>query len=194
MSTPLSVSDMNRDPAVEWRKYLGLLPAAQQLAVTIEHVPDASVPEPYKTLLVHNDLMTARMEQFHGAPIEVRVLASRLEDLLYSRAIILVRQDTQAAVQFAFAQFETNAVSKVVRDEILSERLPLGRVLLNHGVNYQIERNASLKLTVGAGLSALLRCPLNQTTYGRAARLLCDERPTFEVIEVSAPIMRMSSI
>ena len=105
--------DMN--PISEWRKRAALFPEPQPLAVAIEHVPDLSTPEPYKALLVHNDHMTAMMERFHGSPVDVRVLARRIDGTAYSRKIILVRQDTGAVVQFALAQFDLNAVSEGVR-------------------------------------------------------------------------------
>ena len=61
-------------------------------------------------------------------------------------------------------------------------------MLINHGMNCQIEVNAILKVTVGTGLSELLHSPVNVVTYGRVARILCNGKPTFDVIEVSAPI------
>jgi hypothetical protein len=132
--------------------------------------------------------MTVMMERFHGTRVDVRVLARRIDDASYNREIVLVRQDTGAAVQFAFAQFELNAVSQTIRQEILGEMVPLGRVLLKHGVNCQIELNAILRVTVGAGLSEILCTTLDRVTYGRIARIMCDGKPTFHVIEVSAPI------
>jgi len=176
------------NPFSEWRKRAALFPEPQPLAVAVEHVPDSSAPEPYKALLVHNNHMTAMMERFHGSPVDVRVLARRIDGTVYSRKIILVRQDTGAVVQFALAQFDLNAVSEGVRREILGEQVPLGRVLINHGMNCQIEVNAILKVTVGTGLSELLHSPVNVVTYGRVARILCNGKPTFDVIEVSAPI------
>jgi len=176
------------DPLSEWRTRAALFPEPQPLAVAIEHIPDSSAPEPYKALLVHNDHMTAMMERFYGSRVDVRVLARRIDGTAYSRKIILVRQDTGAVVQFALAQFDLNAVSDGVRQEILGEQVPLGRVLINHRMNCQIEVNAILKVTVGTGLSELLHSPVNVVTYGRVARILCNGTPTFDVIEVSAPI------
>ena len=75
-----------------------------------------------------------------------------------------------------------------VRREILDKQVPLCRVLINHEMNCQIEANAILKVTVGTGLSELLHSPVNVVTYGRVARILCNGKPTFDVIEVSAPI------
>lgn len=83
------------NPFSEWRKRAALFPEPQPLAVAIEHVPDSSTPEPYKALLVHNNHMTAMMERFHGSPVDVRVLARRIDGTVYSRKIILVRQERE---------------------------------------------------------------------------------------------------
>jgi hypothetical protein len=83
------------NPFSEWRKRAALFPEPQPLAVAIEHVPDSSTPEPYKALLVNNNHMTAMMERFHGSPVDVRVLARRINGTVYNRKIILVSQDTE---------------------------------------------------------------------------------------------------
>ena len=175
-------------PVSEWHRLAALFPAPDTLAANIEHVPVSAVPEPYRTLLVHNNHMTATMELFHGTPVDVKVLARHIEAETYNRKIILTRPDTGAVVQFAFAQFDLHSVSEAVRSDILSERIPLGRVLISHGIACQIEVNAILKVTLGAGLSELLHSPVNVLTYGRAAQILCNDKPTFNVIEVLAPI------
>jgi hypothetical protein len=176
------------DPVGEWRKQCAFFPAPQPLVVAMEQVAESSVPEPYKTLLLHNNLMTATMERFHGAPVGVRVLERRIDGTAYRREILLFRQDTGTAVQFAFAEIDLDAVSEVVQQEILSEQVPLGRVLVSHGMNCQIEVKAILKITLGTGLAELLHSPVDVVTYGRVARTLCNGKPTFNVIEVLAPI------
>lgn len=177
-----------KDPVREWHKCAALFPEPQPLAAAVEHIPESSAPEPYKALLVHNDHMTVMMERFHGSPVDVRVLARRIDGTAYSRKIILVRQDTGAVVQFALAQLDLDAVSAGVRRQILGEQVPLGRVLISHGINCEIEVKAILKVTVGPRLSELLHSPVNVMTYGRVARIHCNRKPTFDVIEVSAPI------
>ena len=181
------------DVVGEWQKHAAIFPAAQPLARAVEEVPGSILPEPYKTLLLHSDLMTLAMERFHRAPIDVRVLARRIDGMSYSREIMLVRQDTGAVVQFAFAHFNLDAVSEVVRQDILGEQVPLGRVLVNHRIDYQTEVIGFLKVTVGARLAELLNSPVNVATYGRVGRLLCGGKPTFNVIEVSAPVERRAS-
>ena len=122
----------------------------------------------------------------------MRVLARKVEpdQAVYRRKVVLFKQDTGAVVQFAFAQLNLGSVSPAVQQEVLSEQIPLGRVLMTHKVISAIELGALLKLTVGKGLSNLFAKPVDQVTYGRIARIFCDGALAFEVIEVSAPTDR----
>ncbi len=176
------------DPINEWRKRAAFFPGAKPLVSQIEPVPESNTPEPYRALLSHNRHMTAMMEQYHGSRVDVHVLARRTDETLYSRQIILTKSDTGAVVQFAFAHFDLNDVPEDIRAEILGEQIPLGRVLMSHGLECRIEVDAILKLTVAEGLAELLQCPVGVPTYGRIAHILCDGHPTFGVIEISTPL------
>lgn len=176
------------DPLSEWHKRASLFPSLQPLAMTVGQVAEQEVPEPYRTLLVHNNHMTKLMEDFHGSLMDVRVLERIATDRNYTRAILLVRQDIATVAQFAIAQLDLKAVPESVRRDILSEQIPMGRVLLNHKVACRIELDAIFQVTVGIGLSRHFRAPLGGVTYGRLARIFCDGRPAFDVLEVSAPV------
>ena len=50
------------------------------------------VPEPYRGLLVHEHHMTVTVEEYHGGPVDVAVLARRSDGDKYSRKILLVHR------------------------------------------------------------------------------------------------------
>lgn len=175
-------------PVDEWRALAALFPGGEKLASAVEAVSAAETPAPYDALLAHNGHMTAMVERFYGTPVDVRVLARRIDDSTYSREIVLTRRDTGTVVQFALARYDLHAVSTIVRDEILSEQVPIGRVLLNHGVNCRVELGGLLKISIGPELAAHLQASRDGVTYGRIARLICDDTPAFLVGEVLAPV------
>ena len=187
-----ATTDSNFAEVTDWVHYADLFPG-EQLAATVGRVPHASVPEPYQRLLVHNQHMTGMMERFYQSSVDVRVLARRIDGSVYSRKIILATQDTGTVVQFAFMQFQLDAVSEAVRGQILSEQLPLGRVLVNHGMRCDIELSSLLKVTIGDALSKHLNVPAGIVTYGRIAQILSDGKPLCAVIEVLAPIKLVAS-
>ena len=155
---PHATTESSFTELTDWFHYANLLPG-EQLAVAVERVPQASLPEPYRRLLVHNQHMTGMMERFYKSSVDVRVLARRIDRSVYSRKIILATQNTGAVVQFAFMQLQLDAVSEAVRSEILSEQVPLGRVLVNHGLRCDFELSSVLKVGIGEALSKLLDVP-----------------------------------
>ena len=57
-----ATTDSNFAEVADWVHFADLFPG-EQLAVFVERVPHASVPEPYRRLLVHHQHMTGMMEQ-----------------------------------------------------------------------------------------------------------------------------------
>lgn len=176
------------NPHDELQSLVSLFPSVSPLIERAEHTPSAMTPEPYKTLLAHNHHMTVAMESFHHSPVDVRVLAKRLDGDLYCRKIVLLKQGTDQVVQFGIVRFDLKSVSERVRDEILREKLPLGRILIQHNVFLQIDLGAILRITAGPGLSEALRMPLHGQTFGRLATIFCAGRPAVDLLEISAPL------
>ena len=175
------------NPTEELKKLTSLFPGGEGLFEQAEHVPSALTPEPYKRLLVHEHHMTVTMEEFHRASVVVKVLERKLEGDIYSRKILLERSDNGRVVQFGLVRFDLGVVLPVVRDEILSERTPLGRILINYNVLRHIEVGAILQFTAGPDLAKLFDCAVGQTTYGRMATIFCNRKPAVDLLEVASP-------
>lgn len=62
------------NPLVDLQSLLDLFPGGN-LIDKAEHVPAATTPEPYRSLLAHDYHMTLAMESFHHTTVDVRVLA-----------------------------------------------------------------------------------------------------------------------
>ncbi len=175
------------NPSDELKKLTSLFPDGDALFERVEHVPSSLTPEPYKRLLVHGHHMTVTMEEYHHTPVLVRVLERQLAGDIYSRKIVLERSDDRRVVQFGIVQFDLGVVLPAVREEILSEKTPLGRILINYNVLRHIDLGAVLQMTVGPGLAPLFACPAGATTYGRLATIFCNRRPAVDLLEVAAP-------
>jgi hypothetical protein len=175
------------NPIDELKKLTSLFPGGDELFARVEHVPSALTPEPYKRLLVHDHHMTVAMEEFHGSQVRVQVLDRKLEGDIYSRKILLSRSDNGQIVQFGLVRFNLAVVLPEVRAEILSERTPLGRILINYNVLRHIDLGAIVQIAVGPGLAHLFDCPIGATTYGRLATIFCNRQPAVDLFEASAP-------
>src|SRR5262245_38314360 len=176
------------NPTDELNKLTSLFPGGDALFDSAEHVPSSLTPEPYQRLLVHQQHMTVTMEEFYHTPVVVKVLGRRLEGDIYSRKILLERSDNGRVVQFGIVRFDLGVVLPAVREEILSERTPLGRILINFNVLRHIDPGAILKIAVGAGLAAWFGCKAGTASYGRLATIFCNQRPAVDLLEVAAPV------
>lgn len=164
----------------------------EPLIARAEHVAAPLMPEPYRAMLAHEHHMTVAMERHHG-PVDVTVLDRRDVDGLYCRKSILTKRDTGEVVQLGFIRFDFQYVTAAVREEIVSEAIPLGRVLIQHNVLRHIDLGALLRLEAGPGLAKAFRMPAGGVTYGRLATIFCNGRPAVDLLEITAPLERRSS-
>ncbi|MGQ0633346.1 MAG: hypothetical protein ACT4QC_01950 [Planctomycetaceae bacterium] len=176
------------NPADELKKLTDLFPGGGRLIEEAEHVPAALVPEPYQRLLVHEHHMTVTMEEFYRTPVAVRVIDRSQTEDVYSREILLERSDSGRVVQFGIVRFDLSYVTQTVRDEILRETVPLGRILINYNVLRHIDLGALLKIRPGTELQRMFGCRADQVTFGRLATIFCNQKPAVDLLEISAPV------
>lgn len=176
------------NPLVELKALTDLFPDEETLIAKAEHCPASLTPEPYKTMLVHEHHMTVTMEDYHNSPVEVRVLDRKELDGLYCRKIVLVKKETDEVVQFGIVRFNFEYVTPQVREEIISEEIPLGRVLINHNVLRNIDLGAIIRVEAGPGLARHLQMDEGAETYGRLATIFCNHQPAVDLLEISRPL------
>jgi hypothetical protein len=150
-------------------------------------VGDADVPEPYHGLLVHPHHMTVTVEKYFGGPVEVQVLMRKFRGDNYARMIMLVDASGQV-VQFGIVRIRLDRVSKEVRDAIIAENAPLGRILIENDVLRVIEPTAYLKIDLSGAMSEWFG--QTGTTYGRLGVIHLDGEPTVELVEILGPLAK----
>jgi hypothetical protein len=176
------------NPSDELRKLTELFSGGERLIAEAEHVPSSLTPEPYKRLLVHEHHMTVTMEEFHRTSVVVRVLERSVAGDVYSRKILLERSDDGRVVQFGIVRFDLSCVTPVVREEIIREETPLGRILINYNVLRHIDLGAILRIVPGPELQRLMGSRAGQVTYGRLATIFCNQKPAVDLLEIAAPV------
>jgi chorismate-pyruvate lyase len=72
------------------------------------------------------------------------------------------------------------------REEITTQRLPLGRVLIKHNVLREVELITLWRITPGPALKSHLQLTTDEPIFGRSAQILVDERPTVQLLEIVA--------
>lgn len=176
------------NPLDELSRLTDLFPGKSPLIERAEHVAASLTPEPYRQLLVHDQHMTVTMEEFHGAAVDVRVLAECRTGDSYARNSLLLKSGTDTVVQFGIMRFNLNYVTEPVRREILEGHTPLGRILINYNVLRHIDLGAVLRIWPGLGLQTHFRCEPGSLTYGRLATIFCNHEPAVDLLEIPAPI------
>src|ERR1051325_3222569 len=66
----------------------------------LEPVDPAKMPEPYRSLLVHNNDMTPTLSAFHARIIHLRVLSREHRDGYYFREVVLVADGSNQPGEF----------------------------------------------------------------------------------------------
>ncbi len=151
-------------------------------------VDGPQMPAAYGLLLNHQHHMTVTVERFHGGLVDVTVLDKIATLTHYSRKILLSKQSDRQVVQFGIVRLHLAALSETVRDEILAQQTPLGRVLIKHHVMREIHLSGLWQVTPGEDLCQCFSCSPEQITYGRTALIFCDNRPAIELLEIVAPL------
>ncbi|MFN8708605.1 MAG: hypothetical protein ACK526_08200 [Planctomyces sp.] len=178
------------NPIAELTELVNHFPEAdgEALYTAAEHVAREATPEPYHRLLVHEHHMTVTMEAYHDCSVDVEVVESRFENDLYLRKILLRNHATNDVVQFGLVRFNFDYVTAAVKAEILAEKTPLGRVLIQHNVFRHIDLGAIVRFTAAEGLCRYLPMTVGQQTYGRLATIFCNGNPAVDLLEISSPL------
>jgi chorismate-pyruvate lyase len=149
-----------------------------------EEVDEHELPPPYSALLAHDQHMTETVEAYHGCPVDVRVLQSRLTATHYQRNSLLTRQSDARVVLFAIMRAALSLLAPAVREEIERAGTPLGRILVRRNVMRKVRLLSVWKVWPSARLCRHFAWTQPQTCYGRTALIYCDAVPVMELLEV----------
>jgi len=148
-------------PLTEFYEESGLpLPA-------VSLIDGQDVPEPYRTLLVHDSDMTPTLEAAYGQTIHLRVLRHSLRDGVSSRQVLLVLEDDATAVEFGGIKIYLEHLPGEARRLVLENRQPLGTILHTQRVAHQSHPSAYLRVTADPAMREALDLAEPRVLYGR---------------------------
>jgi hypothetical protein len=145
------------------------------------------LPEPFRSLLAHNEHMTVTLESANASPVTVRVVAEVREETSYARNSLLARQRDGVVLQFGIMRIWLGDLPASACDEITVDKLPLGRVLIDHHMLREVELISLWRIVPGPALRKHLNLAVGEVIFGRSAQILVDERPTVQMLEIVAP-------
>lgn len=146
-----------------------------------------SVPAPYDLLLDHHKHMTVTIESHYGQKVDVHVHRCTRKGDWYAREITLVTSDSRKIVQYGIVRLNTTALDQEVWQQIESQQIPLGRVLIEHNVLREVQLCGLWQVHAGPSLAGLMHLRIGDVLYGRTALIYCDNLPAIELLEIVAP-------
>lgn len=153
-----------------------------------EVISGDDMPLPYRSLLAHENDMTSTLAAFHGSVPHVRVLHRQQRDDFYFREVILVLAESGRRVEFGAIKINLGLLPAPVRRLLLEERLPLGQILQDHGLQFTSRPKAFLRMVADAFIGEALGVPAGAILYGRRNSLLDAHRRAFaEIVEILPP-------
>ena len=154
----------------------------------IERIAGDQMPEPYRSLLVHEEDMTPTLEKFHGADIHLKILNREQRGDFYFREVTLQLDGSNKPVEFGANKISLVLFPAKARQMILEEHLPLGRILRNCEIGHTTLAKAFFNVVPDALISSVLGLSRPGTLYGRKATIFdLQKRPLSEIVEILPP-------
>ncbi|PYV41254.1 MAG: hypothetical protein DMG06_17715 [Acidobacteria bacterium] len=169
-------------PLTEFYAEAGLdLPEARR-------VDEEAVPEPYKSLLVHESDMTPTLQRFCKQSVHIRALKTHLNGNVYSRQVVLALDREERPVEFGAIKIYLQNFPWQARPLILEEQRPLGAILHSQGIAHVSRPKAFVQVWADTLISNALNLKEANWLYGRRNELLNFSKQILaEIIEILPP-------
>lgn len=149
----------------------------------IAEVAANALPQWANHLLVHDEHMTTRLQDFHGGPIELVVLDETYQADEYCRLILLKTASTGAVVELGMCRIDFRFTPAAVREEVLARRAPLGDILIRHSVLRRVEPRSFWRFPAGAPLLRHTGSNWSEA-FGRVGVIHCNGSPAIDLLEI----------
>lgn len=152
-------------------------PSARVIRVT-------AVPQPYRSLLDHQDDMTQTLERHHGGRVHVRTLLVDEDGPWYLRRVLLSRAASGIPVELGAIRLDLDRFPVRLRRAIRKADVPLGRLLREEGLDFQSAPRSFLAVRPNTEMLGVFWMPAPRTLYGRQTVLLLDGQPAGHIVEI----------
>ncbi len=142
--------------------------------LTLPHlvrVEGSDVPEPYKSLLVHDRDMTPTLAAAYGRNIQLRILRKRRRQGVFSREIVLEPEGNGRRILFGAIKIYLELFSPEARRLILECKQPFGTILQEQGIVHSSRPEAYIQVDADDVINHALGLTGHAILYGRRSAL-----------------------
>ena len=163
--------------------------AAAAPAPVLEMIDGSTMPDPYRSLLVHDGDMTPALEKFHSGSIYLQVLRRKRSHDKYCRDVVLRMEGSNKPIEFGAIEINLDAVCSGAREAILAGRKPLGGILRDFSIPHLSRPKAYFRVMADAVICRALEISNpSQRLYGRRNTLSIPSGAVLaEIIEILPP-------
>ena len=168
-------------------------PSARESIQNIEPIEAVLIPEPYRSLLVHDSDMTPMLSAWWGLPIALRPLIVFRDGDLLHRQVVLTAGPGRIPVEAGAIRIHLDRFPPEALPVILRGRQPLGAVLSEYRIAHVSDPQGFFRLPANRFLKEAFQDPRDLTLYGRCNRLSDAAGKTLaEVVEILPATVRSS--
>lgn len=158
---------------------------AQRPLPRLDVIEGHLMPEPFRSLLVHQGDMTPTLEKHYGSDIHLQVLHRERKGSIYVREVVLHLDRDGRAVEYGANRIDLELFSPELRESILAERIPLGHLLHEYRVPHTSCPTAYLRLQTDTFMAQALGLEEGEVVYGRKNTLWSpSQKAISEIVEL----------
>ncbi|MFT5496739.1 MAG: chorismate-pyruvate lyase [Kiritimatiellia bacterium] len=147
----------------------------------------AEMPEPYKSLLDHENDMTPTLEAHHEQSMYLYVIDHERDDKACARMVVLIGSEDDKPAEFGAICINLECLPVPVADAVVLGHKPLGGLLAFFDVEHRSSPKAYCKVQADATIKKVLKLDPEQDyeLYGRKNQLwMPDGTKLAEVVEI----------
>ena len=154
----------------------------------VARVEGCDVPEPYRSLLVHDRDMTPTLANAYQKTMQLRILKRFLSDQVFAREIVLEIEGSGRVVVYAAIKIYLELFPPEAKRLILQGKLPFGTILYQQRIVHSSRPAAFIQVAADEVINHALGLLGHSVLYGRRSALLNSSQiPLAQVLEILPP-------
>jgi hypothetical protein len=142
------------------------------------------IPSPYRSLLVHERDMTLTLEAHFGGRVTLRALSTFHDGHSYFRRVLLVQEYSARPVEMGAIRIDLDAFAPRIRAAILRNKVPLGRLLRDGGIDYKSRPTQFLSVKPNSEMMGVFWMREPRRLFGRQTAMSVDGRKIGDIVEI----------